>query len=84
MTCDLASLDSIRAFSEDFTSRYSVLDVLINNAGVVTIKRETTQDGFEMMLGVNHLSHFLLTNLLLDPLKKSQQGRIINVGLQCS
>ncbi|WP_230932912.1 SDR family oxidoreductase [Priestia sp. TSO9] len=80
MTCDLASLASIRAFSDDFMSRYSMLDVLINNAGVVTVKRETTQDGFEMMLGVNHLGHFLLTNLLLDPLKKSQQGRIINVG----
>ncbi|HEY4431826.1 MAG TPA: SDR family oxidoreductase [Paenibacillus sp.] len=80
MLCDLASLESIRSFVEDFTQKYPILDVLINNAGVVTIKRQLTKDGFEMDLGVNHLGHFLLTNLLLEPLKAAEQGRIVVVA----
>lgn len=77
MICDLGSLDSVRAFAEAFKSTYDRLDVLINNAGVVAIKRETTRDGFESMMGVNHLGHFLLTNMLCDELKAAEQGRII-------
>ncbi len=80
MLCDLASLESIRSFAEEFTRKYSILDILINNAGVVTIKRQLTKDGFEMDLGVNHLGHFLLTNLLLEPLKAAEQGRIVVVA----
>ncbi|MNC23609.1 Cyclopentanol dehydrogenase [compost metagenome] len=80
MLCDLASFQSIRSFAEGFLTEYPVLDVLINNAGVVTVKRELTADGFEMDLGVNHLGHFLLTNLLLDPLKAAKQGRIVVVA----
>ncbi|MCL6601434.1 MAG: SDR family oxidoreductase [Paenibacillus sp.] len=80
MRCDLASLDSIRSFAQEFIAKYPVLDVLINNAGVVSTKRQLTADGFEMDLGVNHLGHFLLTNLLLDPLKRSEQGRIVVVA----
>lgn len=80
MLCDLASLESIRSFAKDFTTKYPVLDVLINNAGVVTIKRQLTKDGFEMDLGVNHLGHFLLTNLLLESLEAAEQGRIIVVA----
>ncbi|WP_310831831.1 SDR family oxidoreductase [Paenibacillus pedocola] len=80
MLCDLASFQSIRSFAEHFLTEYPVLDVLINNAGVVTVKRELTADGFEMDLGVNHLGHFLLTNLLLDPLKAAEQGRIVVVA----
>ncbi|MBP1993887.1 SDR family oxidoreductase [Paenibacillus eucommiae] len=80
MLCDLASLADIRAFAEAFKAKYDVLDVLINNAGVVSIKRAKTKDGFEIQLGVNHLGHFLLTNLLLEELKRSPQGRIVNVS----
>ncbi|EGL20040.1 MULTISPECIES: SDR family oxidoreductase [unclassified Paenibacillus] len=80
MQCDLGSLRSIRSFAADFKSRYDHLDVLINNAGVVSLKRETTSDGFEVMMGVNHLGHFLLTNLLLGPLKRAEQGRIVVVS----
>lgn len=80
MQCDLGSLRSIRTFAAAFKSRYDHLDVLINNAGVVSLKRETTSDGFEVMMGVNHLGHFLLTNLLLGSLKRAEQGRIVVVS----
>jgi NAD(P)-dependent dehydrogenase (short-subunit alcohol dehydrogenase family) len=80
MRYDLASLESIRTFARELQARHSVLDVLINNAGVITTKRETTRDGFESQLGVNHLGHFLLTNLLLEQLRRAPQGRIINVS----
>ncbi|OBZ11583.1 short-chain dehydrogenase [Bacillus sp. FJAT-27264] len=80
MLLDLSSLDSIRSFAQEFAARYSVLDVLINNAGVVSTKRQLTADGFEMDLGVNHLGHFLLTNLLLERLQAAEQGRIVVVA----
>lgn len=80
MLCDLGSLDSIRRFGEAFNQQYDRLDVLINNAGVITLKRQETEDGFERMLGVNHLGHFLLTGLLFDKLKAAPQARIVNVS----
>ncbi|CAM3672677.1 MULTISPECIES: SDR family oxidoreductase [Paenibacillus] len=80
MTLDLGSFDSIRAFAADFKVKHNKLDVLVNNAGVVTIKRELTKDGYEAMIGVNHLGHFLLTNELLEPLQRARQGRIVNVS----
>ncbi|MEM6298954.1 MAG: SDR family NAD(P)-dependent oxidoreductase, partial [Bacteroidota bacterium] len=55
-------------------------DVLVNNAGLFTADYRETADGHEMQFGVNHLSHFLLTNLLLDKIKAAPQGRIINVS----
>lgn len=67
--CDLASLQSIRDFIKTFKSEQKRLDVLINNAGVMNTPNSKTRDGFEMQLGVNHMGHFLLTNLLLDVLK---------------
>lgn len=79
-SCDLASLESIRAFVTEFIKEHDALDVLINNAGVLTFKREETKDGFEMQIGVNHLGHFLLTNSLLDLIVKSDDGRIVNVS----
>ncbi|MBP2000713.1 NAD(P)-dependent dehydrogenase (short-subunit alcohol dehydrogenase family) [Paenibacillus shirakamiensis] len=80
MLLDLGSLRSIRAFAEAFTAKYEALDVLVNNAGVVSLKRQLTEDGFEVMLGVNHLGHFLLTRLLLDTLLRAEQGRVVNVS----
>jgi NAD(P)-dependent dehydrogenase (short-subunit alcohol dehydrogenase family) len=80
MSLDLGSLSSIRAFAQAFRERFASLDVLVNNAGVVSLKRDTTSDGFESMLGINHLGHFLLTNLLLDLLKRAPEGRIVNVA----
>jgi retinol dehydrogenase 13 len=80
MLCDLGSLASIRAFAEAFQAKHDMLDVLVNNAGVVALKRQTTTDGFEAMMGVNHLGHFLLTNLLLDAIVRAPQGRIVNVS----
>ncbi|OWR29391.1 short-chain dehydrogenase [Saccharibacillus sp. O23] len=78
--CDLADLSSIRRFADDVHGRTSRLDVLINNAGVVSPKRQETRDGFELALGVNHLGHFLATNLLLDLIRESEAGRIVVVA----
>lgn len=80
MSCELASFQSIRNFAKTFQSKYSELHILINNAGVWGNKFETTQDGIEQTFAVNHLAPFLLTNLLLDTIKKSQPARIINVS----
>jgi retinol dehydrogenase-12 len=80
IVADLTSLKQVRACAETFKQRYKSLDVLINNAGVCLPTRRITEDGFEEMFQVNHLSHFLLTNLLLDELKMSPAARIINVS----
>jgi len=80
MIVDLASEASVRAFAEEFTRTYPRLDVLINNAGVYTSHREMTEDGLERQFEVNYLSEFLLTHLLLDPLKRSAPSRIVNVS----
>ena len=75
---DLCGFDSIRKFVMAFKLLGLPLHALINNAGVMMQDRALTQDGFETVFTANHLSHFLLTNLLLPELEKSN-GRIINV-----
>ncbi|KAG5273162.1 hypothetical protein AALO_G00148350 [Alosa alosa] len=77
---DLASLQSVRDLAKDVLKTEDRLDILINNAGVMSCPKWQTQDGFEMQFGVNHLGHFLLTNCLLDLLKKSTPSRIVNVS----
>ncbi len=80
LTGDLASLASVREMAEAFRKKYPRLDVLINNAGVYRNTRELSQDGFELMFATNHLAPFLLTNLLLDPLKASGNARVLNIA----
>ncbi|WP_413380771.1 SDR family oxidoreductase [Alkalihalobacillus sp. 1P02AB] len=80
LPCDLESIDSIVEFVKEIERRYEQIDRLINNAGVVSLKKEYTKENFEAMIGVNHLGHFLLSNLLLNVMKKSAEARIINVS----
>lgn len=80
MTLDLASLQSVRNFTDEFKSKYDSLHVLVNNAGIFPTKKRMTTDGFEMQFGVNHLAHFLLTLRLLDLLKASCPARVVTVS----
>ena len=80
MKLDLASLKSVRNFIQEFSARYQKLNVLINNAGVFCMKREETEEGFELTMSVNHLGHFLLTYELLPILEKTPEARIINLS----
>ncbi|XP_037133806.1 retinol dehydrogenase 13-like isoform X2 [Syngnathus acus] len=77
---DLASVKSIREFADRIKEKEQRVDVLINNAGVMRCPAWKTEDGFDMQFGVNHLGHFLLTNLLLDRLKESAPSRVINLS----
>jgi NAD(P)-dependent dehydrogenase (short-subunit alcohol dehydrogenase family) len=80
MPLDLASLASVRSFATAFTARFARLDVLVENAGVMTQKRQLTADGLEMNFGVNHVGHFLLAELLLPLLRASAPSRIVVVS----
>ncbi|XP_031704443.1 retinol dehydrogenase 13 [Anarrhichthys ocellatus] len=77
---DLTSMRSVRDLARDVRENEQRLDILINNAGVMMCPKWKTEDGFEMQFGVNHLGHFLLTNCLLDLLKKSTPSRIVIVS----
>jgi NAD(P)-dependent dehydrogenase (short-subunit alcohol dehydrogenase family) len=77
---DLASLDSVRAFSDWFHAERDGLDLLINNAGVMASPKRLTADGFELQFGTNHLGHFALTGLLLDRLGGRDDARIVTVS----
>lgn len=77
---DLASLESVRDFCQKINNQENRIDILINNAGIMMCPKWKTKDEFEMQFGTNHLGHFLLTNLLLDKIKKSAPSRIVNVS----
>ncbi|MBI5008761.1 MAG: SDR family NAD(P)-dependent oxidoreductase, partial [Bacteroidia bacterium] len=77
---DLTSVKQVKDCAETFKKRFEKLDVLINNAGVCLPEQRITVDGLEESFQINHLSHFILTNLLLDILKKSDDPRIINLS----
>ena len=81
---DLASFAAVRHCAAAFQAKEYPLHILINNAGGSVPGRQAsfTADGFEMTLGTNHLGHFLLTNLLLDDLKRSAPARVITVASQ--
>lgn len=80
LKCDLASFDSVRNCAKNYRKEFGQLDILINNAGLVTDKLQFTKDGFELQIGVNHLGHFLLTTQLIDLLEKAKEPRIVNVS----
>jgi NAD(P)-dependent dehydrogenase (short-subunit alcohol dehydrogenase family) len=77
---DLSSQAEVRNLAEEFKRRYDRLDVLVNNAGLVQSTRTETVDGLESTFAINHLAPFLLTNLLLDVLKKSAPSRVVTVS----
>jgi NAD(P)-dependent dehydrogenase (short-subunit alcohol dehydrogenase family) len=77
---DLASLADVRRIASEFLAKHATLDVLLNNAGLFVPTRQTTVDGLEETLAVNHLAPFLLTNLLLGALEKAPSARIVNVS----
>ena len=77
---DLASLSSVRSFTDNFKAKHDKLDILVNNAGVMAIPYRKTEDGFEMQFGTNHLGHFALTGLLLEPLLATNRSRVVTVS----
>ncbi len=77
---DLASLASVEKFAETYRSGHDRLDLLINNAGVMIPPFGTTEDGFELQFGCNHLGHFALTGRLLDLLEATPGARVVNVS----
>jgi retinol dehydrogenase-14 len=78
MVADLASIESTKKGAADFLARYPKLNVLVNQAGLYMNQRVVTPDGLETMFAVNHLSYFLLTNLLLPALKAGAPSRVVN------
>lgn len=80
MELDLANLGSVRKFAAEFKNKFSRLDMLINNAGVMMPPYSKTADGFELQFGTNHLGHFALTGLLFDLTKATPGSRIVNVS----
>ncbi|QVI30772.1 SDR family NAD(P)-dependent oxidoreductase [Mycolicibacterium neoaurum] len=77
---DLGSLESVRAAAAELRGSHERIDLLINNAGVMTPPKSTTADGFELQFGTNHLGHFALTGLLLDRLLDVPGSRIVTVS----
>ncbi len=77
---DLTSLESIRAAAADLHAMHVGIDLLINNAGVMCTPKQTTQDGFELQFGTNHLGHFAFTGLVLDLLLPAPDSRVVTVS----
>jgi NAD(P)-dependent dehydrogenase (short-subunit alcohol dehydrogenase family) len=80
VSADLSSQRQVRRMAAEIIARYDRLHVLINNAGVIVLQRQISEDGVELSFAVNHLAPFLLTHLLLDLLKRSAPARIVNVS----
>ncbi|XP_039291949.1 retinol dehydrogenase 13 [Nilaparvata lugens] len=74
---DLSSLTSIRNFAKEIHETEEKIDILINNAGAYGLRNKKTEDGLNVLMQINHFGPFLLTNLLLDLVKKSAPSRII-------
>ena len=81
MLVDLGSLASVRRFADQFRNRFSSLNLLINNAGIMhAAPRGKTEDGFEKILAANYLGHFVLTCELLDMLPDTPESRVVSLG----
>ncbi len=80
LLADLSLQSEVRRVAQEFLGKYDRLDVLVNNAGLVQKRRQITSDGIEVQFATNHLAPFLLTNLLLDLLKKSAPARVVTVS----
>lgn len=85
MEMDLSSMASVRKFATEYNSLHLPLNILVNNAGVMGIPFMLSEDKIEMHFAVNYLGHFLLTNLMLDTMKRTvreskKEGRIVNVA----
>lgn len=78
--CDLSLMEAVRKLAKELQTDYDRLDVLLNNAGAYFSEFEKTDEGFERTFALNHLSYFLLTDLLLDILEKTGNARIVNVA----
>ncbi|MDT8278933.1 MAG: SDR family NAD(P)-dependent oxidoreductase [Erythrobacter sp.] len=78
--CDLGNLASIRACGDEARKRFTAIDLLINNAGVMACPLMHTADGFEMQFGTNHLGHFALTAELLPLIEAGNAKRIVNLS----
>jgi len=77
---DLADMTSIKKFANDFINKYDHLDILINNAGIMTPPYGLTKEGFELQFGINHLGHFALTGLLLESILKTKGSRVVTMS----
>ncbi|KAA0086855.1 SDR family NAD(P)-dependent oxidoreductase [Mycolicibacterium sp. P9-64] len=77
---DLTSLESVRAAADRLKADHEVIDLLINNAGVMFTPKSTTKDGYELQFGTNHLGHFAFTGLLLDRVLAAPGSRVVTVS----
>jgi len=80
MQLDLQDFASIEKFAAEFNANYQKLDILLNNAGIMTTPYFKTKDGLEGQMGTNHFGHFKLTGLLLDLIKNTPKSRVVNVS----
>lgn len=80
MQLDLMDFQSIKDFAELYKTKYSRLDVLLNNAGIMTTPYFLTKDGLEAQMGTNHFGHFALTGQLLNLIVKTPKSRVVNVS----
>ncbi len=80
MILDLSDLTSVRAFADEFRTRYRALDVLINNAGILLYEAQTGAEGVELQFATNQLGHFLLTALLIDLIKDDPASRVVSLS----
>ena len=80
LVADLSSMAGVRELAEATIKQNSRLDILVNNAGGFFLSREVSADGYEMTFALNHLSYFLLTELLRDLLVESAPARVVNVS----
>jgi NAD(P)-dependent dehydrogenase (short-subunit alcohol dehydrogenase family) len=80
LLCDYADLTCVHDVAQEIRGSYGAVDVLINNAGLITSDHLKTVDGHDLTFQVNHLAPFLLTNLLLDRLEAASSARVVTVS----